>query len=290
MFLISLFSCQGDIGLIYYDKRQDDTSVVDELQDTSYEDTVYPEDTSSPSGVSGYFNYQLQQIACPPCFGLNREITVSFSGFFHEGITDSHFDGSLEPNTCTTSDIYYRPSYNILPHSSAVSLSSSNYSFNIPSVNSEYFYDLIYENQYERDSLYEVQTESGSFTFQSIHGFDSIEPYDMFYVDPSYAFATPIYKSGQQFSWYPNGSDSEFEISLQIFNQTGTQLLGVVTCAGYDSGFMTIPSNYLMSYPQNSLVAVILTRHKRDLSLYEPLNSFIETDMTWQVIGTGFIY
>ena len=269
MLPILLMSCQGDIGLIYTEKRYYDTAESD--QDNSGYDSGNEyeiddnESTIDPSGVSGYFKYELQQIACPPCFGLNREITVSFEGFFHEPITDSHFQGSLQPGQCSTSDYTYRPSYNLINHSSSVRLSGNIYNFDVYNSGMSYFSDQIYETQYERDTQYSVGTDLGSFDFISTHGFDFIEPYDMFYVDPSYSFATPINRSGQSFSWGPSGSNSLFEISLEVFNYNGSQLLGVVTCSGNDTGYMTIPSSYLQSFPQNSLVAVILTRHKESL-------------------------
>lgn len=294
MLPIILMSCQGDIGLIYTDKRYYDTAETDQEDYSAEPSTDYDsadnESYIDPSGVSGYFKYELQQIACPACFGLSREITVSFEGFFHEPITDSHFQGSLQAGQCSTSDYVYRPSYNLINHSSNINLSGNIYNFNVYNSGMNYYTDQIYETQYERDVEYSVETDSGSFSFISTHGFDFIEPYDMFYVDPSYSFATPISRSGQSFSWGPSGSNSLFEVSLEVFNSSGSQLLGVVTCSGNDSGYITIPSSYLQTFPQNSLVAVILTRHKRDSSLYEPLNSFIETHMVWRVVGTGFIY
>ena len=294
MLPILLMSCQGDIGLIYTEKRYSDTSSDDQDDFDSDLNDDYEDDNNEdyipPDGVSGYFKYELQQIACPPCFGLSREITVSFEGFFHEPITDSHFQGSLQPGQCSTSDYVYRPSYNLINHSSSVQLSGNIYDFDLYNLGMSYYTDQIYETQYERDTMYSVNTEQGSFNFVSSHGFDYIEPYDMFYVDPSYSFATPINRMGQSFSWGPSGSNSLFEISLEVFSYDGSQLLGVVTCSGNDSGYMTIPSTYLQNFPQNSLVAVILTRHKRESSIYEPLNSFIETHMIWRVVGTGYIY
>ena len=287
-------SCQGDIGLIYTDKRYGDTSedVATDLdtQSDQAQDSDSGADSPVPFGVSGYFKYELQQIACPPCFGESREITVSFEGFFHEPISDSHFQNVLAPGQCSTSDYTYRPSYNLINHSSSIDLQGILHSFSLYNSGMSYYTDQIYESQYERDTTYSVYTESGSFDFVSTHGFDFIEPYDMFYVDPSYSFATPISRSGQSFSWGPSGSNSMFEISLEVFSYDGSQLLGVVTCAGNDSGYMSIPGSYLSSFPQNSLAAVILTRHKRDSSLYLPLNSYIENHMIWRVVGTGYIY
>ena len=37
----------------------------------------------------------------------------------------------------------------------------------------------------------------------------------MLYVDPSYAFAAPMYRSGASFSWAPSSPNSLFMIKLQ---------------------------------------------------------------------------
>jgi len=287
-------SCQGDIALIYSDKNQDSGQdqilMDDQVEDTDSETgVVSPEDPVDPSGVSGYFYLELQQLSCPPCFSESREINVDMGVFFHESISDSHFSGSLSDGECTTNDFLYRPSYNLINHTSSVSVSGAYYDFDLFG-SQEFSSNQMYENQYERDSVYTVSTEYGSFDFLSIHGFDFIEPYTMLYVDPSYAFAAPISRGGQNFSWGPSGSNSMFEISLEVFSYDGSQFLGLVTCASQDSGYMNIPSSYLSQFPSGSLAAIILTRHKRDSSLYSPLNSYIETHMRWRVVGTGYIY
>ena len=96
---------------------------------------------------------------------------------------------------------------------------------------SEYF-TTVYESMYDRDTLHTVEFTDGSepFQFMSIRGFDQIEPYSMLYVDPSYAFSAPIYRNGMTFSWAPYGSDSNFMITIAIYTQDGSQLLGYVAC------------------------------------------------------------
>ena len=123
-------SCQGDIALIYSDKNQD-TSQEEILSDEETPD-VEPEsevvDTESspdPYGVSGYFYPELQQLSCPPCFFENREINIDMGGFFHEAISDSHFNGSLSAGECTTNDFSYRPSYNLINHTQSLSVSGN---------------------------------------------------------------------------------------------------------------------------------------------------------------------
>jgi hypothetical protein len=66
-------------------------------------------------------------------------------------------------------------------------------------------------------------------------------------------------------------------------------MLGLVSCGGQDNGFMTIPAQYLQGYPPNSLVAIYLSRHKVELVPTDINNSFIETHMEWEVVGTGYL-
>jgi hypothetical protein len=74
-----------------------------------------------------------------------------------------------------------------------------------------------------------------------------------------------------------------------VYTPDGSSLLGYVSCSGADSGMMTIPGQYLSNYPTWGLVAVHMVRHKIDLVLWEEQNTFIETHMEWEVIGTGHI-
>ena len=111
----------------------------------------------------------------------------------------------------------------------------------------------------------------------------------MLFVDPSYAFAAPIYRSGATFWWQPSGTTSTFLITLAIYTPDGSSLLGYVSCAGADTGQMTVPGTYLSSYPQGGLVAVHLARHKIEKVLFEAQNTFIETHMEHEVVGTGMV-
>jgi hypothetical protein len=148
----------------------------------------------------------------------------------------------------------------------------------------------IWESQLQRDTLYRVETQQGEYNFVSTHGFDFIEPYTMLWVDPSYAFEAPIYRSGATFTWAPTSTDSIFMITVAVYSWDGSQFLGYVTCTGPDNGTMTIPAQYLQAYQVGSLVAIHLERHKLQTVETEINNSYIETHMSWEVIGTGTIY
>ena len=124
----------------------------------------------------------------------------------------------------------------------------------------------------------------------SIHKkYDYIEPYAMLYVDPSYAFAAPIYKTGMTFSWAPYETSRTYMILMAVYSYDGSQLLGYAACTGPDQGFMTFPSSALQAFPSQSLVLIHLSRHKVDMVPYEPMGSYIETHMEWEVVGTGYL-
>ena len=131
--------------------------------------------------------------------------------------------------------------------------------------------------------------EDAEISFRSIEGYDYIEPYAMLYVDPSYAFAAPIYKTGMTFTWAPYENSRTFMVLMAIYSYDGSQLLGYAACTGPDQGFMTFPGTALQQFPSQSLVLIHLSRHSVDMIPYEPMGSYIEAHMEWEVVGTGYL-
>ena len=111
----------------------------------------------------------------------------------------------------------------------------------------------------------------------------------MLYIDPSYAFTAPIYRTGMTFSWAPYDTSRTYMILLAVYSPDGSQLLGYSACTGPDQGFLAFPASALQSFPYGSLVLIHLSRHKIDFFPYEPMGSHIETHMEWEVIGTGYM-
>ena len=299
-----MLSCEGDIGLIELDKKAQDTSVVDTNTDVNTDTNTNPdtnnntEDTStgvdtsptSNEGITGYTYLHLRQVACPACVGETQEIRINFQAEFHQPISDNDTAWVLQQGQCVTNLTGIEPS--TIPQSvgSSISITNPMHSFIASTIGQGYYQTQnIWESQLQRDAIYDVMTEAGSYSFISSHGFDFIEPYQMLYVDLSYAFSAPIYRTGASFSWAPTSPNSTFVITVQVFSYDGSQMLGLVSCAGPDNGFMTIPGQYLQSYPQNSLVAVYLSRHKIELVETDINNSYIETHMEWEVVGTGYL-
>jgi len=276
-----------------------DTSITDPIIDTtepSEPDDVEPStepSTEPPSdGIGGYIHYYLRQVACPACMGETNEITVQFNARFHEKVFDSYTGWVVPQGQCSDNLTQMAPGVSLIDLGPSIKAQSPGGSYIWANRNSLGIYEQTWNSdiEYDRDALYTLKREDEEFaSFTSFHGFDSIEPYELRYVDPSYAFAAPIYRSGATFWWAPYGSNTTFMITLAVYSPDGSTLLGYVACSGADTGMMTIAGQYLSSYPTWALVAVHMARHKIELVPWEEENTFLETHMEWEVVGTGHI-
>ena len=241
-------------------------------------------------GTGGYVHYYLRQLACPACVGESQELLVEFTAKFHEPVSDSHTSWIPPLGECTNQLLITSPSTNPVDVGSSVVVEGPVHSFSANKVGTDY-YAYLYETQYDRNSIHNISVagEDAPISFRSIEGYDYIEPFAMLYVDPSYAFAAPIYKTGMTFSWSPYETSRTYMILMAIYSADGSQLLGYAACTGPDQGFMTFPSTALQQYPSQSLVLIHLSRHKVDMVPYEPMSSYIETHMEWEVVGTGYL-
>jgi hypothetical protein len=160
-----------------------------------------------------------------------------------------------------------------------------------PSGPAEWTTTSLLEYQVPRRTNIEVITDEGSIpdAFETLEGFDSIEPYTLLWVDPSYAFEAVVSKQGTTFTWYPSISDAQFEILIAVYSQDGSQFLGMVACMENDVGYMTIPGSYFQSYPTWALAAVYLTRHRTDRRPAYDFNGYLESHQMWTVLGTAHV-
>ena len=267
-----------------------DTSV--SITDTDDTDSALEPATEPMEGIGGYVHYHLRQVACPACMGESNEITVELDMRFHEKTYDTYTRHIPVQGQCTTNINQVVPSISLIdmgPELKARAQQTTIHAYKTSQGN--YFNTWYTDTYYIRDAAHSISREDNyEFAeFISFHGFDSIEPYELRYVDPVYAFAAPIYRTGATFWWAPYGTNTTFVITLAVYSQDGSSLLGYVACASGDTGMMTIPGQYLASYPTWSLVAVHLARHKVELIPWQEKNTFIETHMEWEVIGTGHI-
>ena len=296
MILLALLACrQGDIGIVKVYEETRDSAIQDTQQDPvasePSEPTTEPSTETQRSGVTGYTSLHLRQVACPACMGESQEITITFSAQFHQPISDNHTEWIPANGQCTTNLIGVSPSTNPIDVGPSIIVDAGAHNFGAEQiVTGLYQTTSIWESQLLRDTTYNVATTEGGYNFISTHGFDFIEPYTMLWVDPSYAFEAAIYRSGATFTWAPTSTDSIFMITVAVYSWDGSQFLGYVTCAGPDNGSMVIPAQYLQAYQAGSLAAIHLERHKVELVETDINNSYVETHMSWEVVGTGTIY
>ena len=278
-----------DTQIVGVVNKDDDTSTLaDDSNSVSIDDTSNLE----LEGIVGYVNYSLQQIACPECVGATQELTVTFSAEFHEPISGDHTGWIPAAGSCVENLQETSPSTNSVDIGNQLTVDGPVHSFVVPRTGQgAYHTSNIYETQYDREGLHTLSGDSvdGDFNFTSSRGFDYIEPVSLLYVDMSYAYQAPIYRSGMTFFWGPSGSEENFMIIVAVYSNNGISLLGYVACVGNDNGMMTIPSSYLSSYSPGNLVAVHLSRQKIELSPFDSLGGYVESHMEWEVVGTGHI-
>lgn len=290
------FSCSTDVGIITIDKEQKDSGEI-LVSDTYQEETDTEENISEPSnetneldGTVGLIKWELEQVACPACMGVSQEITVTFEADFHNNISDIHPTWVPPQGQCVQSLNYISINRNSINLGNSINIIGPYNTFTAYKSNSNLYFSNIVESQYDRDSNYSLRFQDGEeIYFNSIHGFDFIEPLELRYIDPYYAFAAPIRKTGSTFWWGPSGSNQDFNITLAVYSSDGSQMLGYVSCTQSDSGMMTIPGNYLSSFPTWSLVAVHMTRYKEDRIPFEGMLGYVDVQLYWSVVGTGHI-
>jgi len=290
--LLALACTEVSINKIPDDPVDTSNPIVDtEDPQPSTEPAVEPS-TEPPEGIGGYVHYYLRQVACPACMGEANEITVEFDARFHEKVFDSYTTWVVPQGQCSENLTQMVPGVSLIDLGSSVKAASEGGGYIFATRDSQGVYTQTWytDLEYDRDALYTMKREDVDFaSFTSFHGFDSIEPYELRYVDPSYAFAAPIYRSGATFWWTPHGTSTTFMITLAVYSPDGSSLLGYVACSSGDTGMMTIPGQYLSSYPTWALVAVHMARHKIELVPWEEQNTYLETHMEWEVVGTGHI-
>jgi hypothetical protein len=309
MFLIG---CSTDVSISKtYETDPNDTSVtkdttavvetaeVEETDDTQIQETQ-DEDTDNNQDLSktiGYVEMGLMQASCPYCMGLQQEINTTAKARFHQETTAEHTSWLPAVDGCRD---YYEssvssPNVDMGQTASLLNTFGDNIQLNKG-------YDetgVIYENSYIQEASFRrntshtlnIEGKIADNVLETLRGFDYIEPYQMLYVDPSYAFQAPINKNGNNsFSWGPSGDiNSFFTIHISVYSFDGSIYYGTVICKSEDTGYMMIPGSNFQQYQSGDLVSIHLMRHRVNKQEYELFNGTIESYSWWEVIGTGYI-
>tara|TARA_A100001515_G_scaffold132504_2_gene120988 strand:- start:770 stop:1663 length:894 start_codon:yes stop_codon:yes gene_type:complete len=291
--LTLLMACSGDISIIkVYDDKDTNSSIVVDTSNTS--NVLDGNDDISPdlTNVVGLARYHFKQIACPACVGVSSEFDIQAYLKLHYPTSGDYFEHLQYIDGCTT-NIYdtfvssQPANYNGNPSFKGLGQPIQLYSVGL----NEWQVSGLYEYQYERLTQHSIAIDNIIIqdAFLTVEGFDWIEPYTLLWVDPSYAFEAPIYRSGTTFTWSPVVANTQFEVIVAVYSPDGSRFLGAVSCLENDSGSIFIPPTYLQSFSPGSLTAVHLIRHRMNSVVSPELGGTLQSHMLWEVIGTGHI-
>ena len=279
---------------------EDDTNVEDsDSEDTTVTDTN-DDDTSNQTDLSqtvGYVELGLMQASCPYCLGLQQEINITAYARFHQATGASHTNWLPQTDGCRD---YYEttvssPNTDVGQFVTLQNNFGDNFTLNqtYDSTGVAYENGYLMESSFRRNTAHTLnaQNKNAENVIETLRGFDFIEPYTMLYVDPSYAFQTPVYRTGDNvFTWGPSGDvNSFFTIHISVYSNDGSYYYGTVICRSPDVGYMSIPGSYFSQYQQGNLTSIHLMRHRVFLDQYIDFGGTIESYSWWEVIGTGFI-
>ena len=295
MLLSLLLACQSDVSIIKRLEEEETGQAIGIAEPaepaalpSAEQDTDQVVDQER-TGVTGLSTMYLRQIACPACMGETQELTVEYELQVHQPVSDSWNSWMLPDGVCTEQLYRTTPSTNPIQVGQVIQIINQNHQFDAYQTGAGmYTSQNIWESHLQRNANYMVQTSQGTFNFRTVEGFDYIEPYTMLWVDPSYAFEAAVRRSGFTITWAPIRQTSRMMITLGIYSNDGSYLLGQVSCFGPDNGAMFIPSQYL-NYPVWSLVAIHIERFETGIVETDINNSHIETLQIWEVVGTGHI-
>jgi hypothetical protein len=285
--LLLSISCGSDIAIITSGKNTNDTSEIIAEDSSTPGPTIEPTDSMTDLTI-GFAEISLTQIACPACMGVSSEFDISANLKLHQP-TDGGYNDQMTPvGTCVTQELGSYVSSTPLNISNTASFNSIQL---FPIGMAEWNSNNLQEYQIPRRESITVTTDAGSIpdAFETLEGFEDIQPWELRYVDPSYAFAAVVSKQGTTFTWSPVITGTQFEVMVVVYSPDGTQILGLVSCMQNDVGYLTVPGTYFQAYPAWSLTAIYLTRHKVDRRPAVEFNGYLESHQQWTVLGTGHI-
>lgn len=298
----AILGCASDIAIITREEKttsdsglvstENETSEPDDTVENEPSDDTTSQPTSEPSSemtdlTIGFAEISLTQIACPACMGVTSEFDISASLKLHQPTTGGYSD-MLQVGTCVTQELGSYVSSTPLNVPGVASFNSIQL---YPAGPGEWTAANLQEFQIPRREPITVVTEAGVIpnAFETLEGFDDVQPWELRYVDPSYAFAAVVSKQGTTFTWFPVITGAFFEVMVVVYAPDGSQILGLVSCLEPDMGYMTIPGSYFQQYPTWALTAIYLTRHRIDRQPAYEFNGYLESHQTWTVLGTGHI-
>jgi len=275
-----------------------DTDVVD--ADDTGGDTDSGDTDIGATGVMGLVEFTKLQVACPACFDATSDLIVDASAAFHTP-TDGSWIAWMPPTGGCLRNAAPVPLASATLDLGAFTYLESG-TASVPLSRQAGQAGTVYRAQglddadYLRNAEFDVTVPDAPggalFVDRGVHttyGFDTITPVEMLYVEPAAAFAAPILRSGQQFTWTPTGSGDFFVILVDAYDPYTLAFLGSVMCKGPDTGAMTVPSSALAAFPSGSYAAVGPYRYRYNVAPLED-GTVLEAVSSSGVLGTGTLY
>lgn len=277
-----------------------DTDVVDsDAPDDTDEDTS--DDTSDPDATGltgGLVEMSRLQIACPSCFGVTSELSITASAAFHEPTAKSWLSGYPDSGGCALNRVADPPTTARIDHGDWAYLESGSTSIGLRRTVADagvfYSAEGIGEADFRTTASYALSVpEAGVDVANAVttpQGFVTIEPVGILYTTPSSAFTQPIRAFGQNpFTWSNSGGSGDFIVQIEVYDPYGAYYLGSLACRGPDNGSMNVPGSMLASFPDYSLLAVYVYRLEVGGFVLETNGSTVETTAIVGVIGTAYL-
>lgn len=233
------------------------------------------DDTDLPEqGIAGLVEMSFIQVACPQCFGVSSELSIHAAAAFHEPADVSWVDWMPGVGECTVNAVSTSPPVTTVDVGDWVYLNTGSRSIGLRggagSTGITYSSTPV-ESDFVRNASYTLSIPDGGgfLTAGDVvgvvvtpQGFDSIEPWQMLYVDPAAAFSAPLPRTGATVTWSPSGGSGSFVVLVEAYHPSSGQYISSVLCRGPDNGRLTVPAAGFDGVPQGALLAVTLLRHE----------------------------
>lgn len=253
----------------------------------------------TPTGRTGglvWFDYLV--IGCPSCFGVTDYLQVGAGAQLHAGAGGNWLDWMPGPGSClanvaesvVSSSFEDVGTYVYLESGAAASLPLSR---TTGSTGSIYLSQGLGQSDYTKNASYDLVVSDGgswgAFTVDdavtTVSGFDSLTPVAMFN-DGAQAFSA-MSASNLSFTWSPTGVADAVIADIHIFDSSGSNALGRVTCASSDGGAMTVPSSAFGGMPNGALMALYVYRISTQATMHPVTGDSIQASSSFGGVGTG---
>ncbi len=282
----------------YTDDPPDPTDTDADTDADSDADADTDTDTDTAAGqVGGLIQFTLLQVACPSCLGYTDSLFVDATAGFHLPTRQSWIDWLPAEGACVVNPSPTAAASVFLDGGEWTYLTSGSVSVGLRQADGVYSASGLDESDFVRNAGYDLSMpDSGSDlasldvpdAFTTPQSISDLTPLDILYTTPQTAFAARIRYNAASFTWSPSGGPGSFLLLLDVYTPQGA-FQDEIACLGPDNGALTIPSGYLSSYANNSLLVVGMYRYSIGGFDRPDNGSTVETVVSFGVLGTGVL-